>query len=392
MNVRALISVLISLFVAGMACNTPPSPNVITSTINSPTPEGTVGSSVPSPTVDIAEFATRLEVALMDKDFNQIRNFMGDAFLVRYIDGASGTIAIDDAVTLMQQNLLISEHPLTFDETISADALVGDSWQGVDPPVVKAELSRGWGESGADQAIILISVKANGSAIFSGLIYARGGFGLAATATANVTVAYTFSPSPSGTVDTLPTANPAPRGPALYETDFKTGWTLFNETNVKSQHMQDGYQIDVQGTWAGWSFTTKVNKTDFYAEITARPLQCPENQGNYGLIFHYRDDNHFRLFLIWCNGRYTLTERTEEIRARLLTEGHLLDQMDPKTGDHRIGVLSQENNITLYIDDIQLTRVGVGDSVSGDLGPYVETTGSPVVSVVFTHMFVYSSR
>jgi len=399
MNIRPLIHILICFVLAALACNIPPTDNnalqsaTVPPSFEETEPASTVSTAASDVTSQVAEFLARLQAALVNKDFSQIRSLMGDAFLVRYIGGASGMITVDDAITLMQQNLLAGQHPLTFDETIAPDQLIGNSLLVEDPPVLKATLSRGWGETGADQAIVLICSKSDGSPFFSGLIYARGGFAGVATSTSSPTLTNPISATPSGTVTlSLPTPDPAPHGAAVYETDFKTGWTLFNETNVKSQHTPGGYQVDVQGTWAGWSFTTKVSKADFYAEITTRPIQCPENQGNYGLMFHYQDDNHFRLFLIWCNGRYTLTERTEGVRARLLTEGRLPDQIGPRTGDHRIGVLSQGNNVTLYIEDIQLTTVGVGEIVTGDVGPYVETTGNPATSVLFTHLIVYDSK
>jgi hypothetical protein len=249
--------------------------------------------------------------------------------------------------------------------------------------VVRALFSTGWGAENSDQAIVYISASGSGALYFSGLLYARGGF---PNATASAGDQGTV---PTPTTAAAPTPNAAPHGPTLYQTDFRAGWAIFDAENVRSGHIEDGYRFEVSGSFAGWAYSTRVNQSEFYAEITVRAEECPQGQGAYGLVFQYEDDTHFRFLVVWCSGLYSLFQRTEGNRATRLEEASLPTGIDPTTGEHRIGVLALNNVLTLYVDDIRLAAIGVSEMPAGDVGPYAETTGSQAISVVFGGLSVY---
>src|SRR5436309_3489868 len=80
--------------------------------------------------------------------------------------------------------------------------------------------------------------------------------------------------------------------------------------------------------------------------------------------------------------------KLKSLRIRLRV-GH---PIDPTTGEHKVGVLAQGTNLTLYVDDYRVNAVGVSDMPSGDVGPYAETTGPETISVLFTHLIVYQTK
>jgi hypothetical protein len=340
------------------------------------------------PTPDSAAFESGLRSALASKDFAQLEQSMGDAFLMQYTGGANGLITVNDAVTLLRDSLLAGSASVTFDDSVDASAIEGADLTSVGFDVTDATFSRGWGEAGLDHALVLIGLNEASEPYFAGLIYSRGGFAGIATATLP---ADSTEAAPSPTAAAAP--DPAPRGPSVYVSDFKQGWWEHEANNVKTEHTAEGYGITVgNGPNGGWSFTTQVERADFYAEVTTEPLECPSANGAYGLLFHYQDDTHFHFFIIWCNGKYSLMERTAATTAAVLIEGDLPASIDPASGEHRIGILAQDSTLAMYVDDIRLGAIGVPTMPAGDIGPYVQTLGRETVSILFTRITIYETE
>jgi hypothetical protein len=381
---------LLTLLMALAACNLPsqtatPTPLIptIPALTSEPTSEAaTTEPSRPAPTADAAAFEQTLREALIAEDFATIETLMGEAFLMQYSGGEGGLIAISDSISLLRDSLLSGPDPIAFDETVAPGSLIdGQATPGL---ILNHSLfSRGWGASGTDHAGVLIALDELGNPYFGGLIYARGGF-----AEAQSTSEPTGEAQPTAEAG-APTPQPARRGDSIYESDFRIGWALFDEDRVTSQRSEDGYQLNVLGNWAGWSYSTQIDESEFYAEITAEPLECPDRQGSYGLMFHYVDTTHFRLFIVWCDGQFSLVERTESNRAAVLHEAELPEGIDPAAGEHRLGVLAQGNTLAMYMDDIRVGAVTVGSMPEGDMGPYAETIGAQSISVLFSRLAVF---
>jgi len=375
---------LAALLLVSIACNLPAQsvqePPTASPTPLPPTPLDTSTVLPPSSADDLDTFAQQLQQSLVAEDYATLERLMGEAFSMGYLDGASGLITVTDAVTLLRDELLSGTDPIAFDPSIDVATIGLSELEPAGIAVARALFSTGWGAENVDQALIFISTADDGRFYFSGMLYARGGFPAAP-------IPNTAELPP--TLVAAPTPNPAPHGPALYQTDFRAGWAILDEESVRSEHTEDGYRLDVFGSWAGWAYTTRVNQSQFYAEITARPEQCPVGQGSYGLMFHHQDSTHFRFFVIWCSGLYSLHQRSEQNRAVRLEENALPTSINPSSGEHRIGVLALNNVLTLYVDDIRVAAIGVSEMPSGDVGPYVETTGPQTTSVTFTELRVY---
>ncbi len=200
-------------------------------------------------------------------------------------------------------------------------------------------------------------------------------------------------PDPSGKQAQVPGgAQPDPPevGSVLYETDFSIGWPILEIDNGSTQPRSDGYLMDV-AEYGLWAYTTQAGYSAFYVEVEAVPQQCPSGQGSYGVMFHYVSDTSFRVLIVTCSGRYVLFERTSDVRAKVMAEDVLPDPVRPGSGTHRVGVLSSDGKLTLYVDDYLVSSVTVVTMPAGDVGPYVETTGAPI-SVLFTRLAVYAPK
>jgi hypothetical protein len=384
---------LAALAAAGIACNMPSSavtpttesvPVTITETTAVTVEISVTPATQPPDSEDLTE---RLQSALIGKDFETLKSLMGDAFLIQFAGGERGLIAINDAVALLRTDLLSGPDPISFDAAIDPTLAFEGTLNIPELDLVESLFSKGWGAQNVDHAIVLVGETPSGSEYFAGLIYARQGF---ASMLPTLTAAPPTSASATGTSDAA-SPNPAPRGAIQYESDFRQGWPIFNDEHVTSQHSIDGYLLNVANAWGGWAFTSHIDIATYYAEIAVTPQSCPESQGSYGLIFNHTDSDEFLVFVVECNGTYTLWERTPTARSQTLLSGDLPASLDAKSGEHKLGVLTEGNNLALYVDDIRLGTVSYTVS-GGDFGPYVETTGSSVMSALFTNLSIFSTK
>ncbi|MBN1309910.1 MAG: hypothetical protein JXB30_00730 [Anaerolineae bacterium] len=215
------------------------------------------------------------------------------------------------------------------------------------------------------------------------------------TSTEHPTATHTAIPSPPPTtaapLEEATVEQPPSHGALLYETRFRQGWVAMEGDKASGTPKSDGYQIDISQPWALYAYTTRARQSDFFAEVTANPIQCPEGSGAYGMVFHYKSDTSFRFFVIWCSGRYSLLERVGPLSVTMLAEGTLQEEITPSSGEHTLSVRAINNKLTLYVDKKQIARVDVSSSPAGDFGPYAETTGEPM-SVLFTWLSIYSAQ
>lgn len=197
--------------------------------------------------------------------------------------------------------------------------------------------------------------------------------------------------TPSATPTEAEPTTPPNHGTLLYQTPFGPAWPVVTGDKANGKPVSGGYQVDITQPWAFYFYTTHVSQSNFFAEITVTPQQCPPGSGGYGMLFHYQSDAANRFATIWCSGRYSLMERTSPTSAITLDEGSLPEGIDPSSGEHVVSLLSAAHKVTLYIDGWQIGQVDVPNMPSGDVGPYAETTGDPL-SVLFAHLSVYYAQ
>ncbi len=325
-------------------------------------------------------FQADLLQAVSDRNFDAFEPLMGSAFSLGYWQSEGGIISTGDAINLMRDDLLSGTNPVTSDPGIDPGSVVNDDIVNYSPGMVRAIFSTGWGESGEDEAILFIASEENTGALYwQGLLYARGGFG---ASTAPVLAAAEPTEAPP------PVQQQVAHGDLIYEHDFRSGWLETDVENGTMKHIPEGYQFAVVEQ-ALWTFTTKTKQGAFYAELEATPGQCPSGQGNYGLLFHFQDDTHYRLFVVWCSGLYSLFQREVSNSIFTISEGNLPAGIDASTGQHKLAVHAEDNVLRLYVDDYLVTTQGVSNMPVGDFGPYAETTGGFPMTVVFNRIAIY---
>lgn len=192
------------------------------------------------------------------------------------------------------------------------------------------------------------------------------------------------SPMPTDAVPMTPPYHAA----LLYQTPFGPAWPIVTGDKANGKPVTGGYQIDITQPWAFYFYSTHVQQSALFAELTVTPQQCPTGSGGYGMIFHYQNEAAYRFATIWCSGRYSLMERTDPTSAITLAEDVLPEDIDPSIGEHIVGLRAAANTLTLYIDGRPVGQVDVTTMPAGDVGPYAETTGLPL-SVLVSHLSVY---
>lgn len=368
-----------------VACNVP----LPQSPPNTPYPGTAEPSSLPS-SEQIDGFVTQLKDALVAKDITALETLMGEAFTVSYWQSDSGTISVSDAGGLFRDDFLSGAASVTIVSDIEPLSLVPDL--NTEPETVKTVVALGWGTNAQDEAILFISLGPANMLAFSRILYARGGFNPANSPEAPAVAEDTLPiplPLPQGTPIV---SEPAPRGNEIYSTQFIAGWTDLSGTYGTAVTVAEGYQMDLSAQ-ALWSITTRMQQSDFYAEIAARPLNCPEDTGAYGLIFHYVSNSQFRAFVVNCNRTWSVYERsTLEGVARALQEGTLPDSLEVQSGEHRIGIRGIGTALDLFVDDSKVGTLTVPDSPSGDFGPYGQSDQGNLMSVIFTSLTIFDAE
>lgn len=189
-----------------------------------------------------------------------------------------------------------------------------------------------------------------------------------------------------------PTATPTeiPFGDKLYATDFSVGWPDLSTQKGTITVSSDGYRFDQDASWAQWTYTTVIKRGQFYASVEVNADNCPSGDGRFGLIFHYDSSSSFRYFAVTCEGGYILFERNLP-SGTVLAEGNLPEDLAGDSEAYTLAVRVADNEIKVYVNDLELASYTVGEVTAGDLGIYVESTDSPM-SITFTALNVYNIR
>ncbi|MGF1506690.1 MAG: hypothetical protein ACFB51_16390 [Anaerolineae bacterium] len=383
---HGLMKILL-LAAAALACNAPvgtpedgPTPDAtaavdptasITPQQDTDTPAAPEGESA-----DFDDYIRVLAQQIRGRDFDALEEQVGDAFLLSYAVGDTGQITPESIRSTLETDFLSGSEGATLVPNTDPTTLTE-----YETEAERTVFSRGWGPTGNDEALLFLSLDAEGQPYWSGMLYARGGFAARDDAAEG-------NPTRPPNLPTEPgaTPNPPSYGEVQYETSFGLGWPDLEFDTGEAYSVTDGYRIDA-ASFALWTFTTQASQASFYAEITAEPQTCPERAGQYGILFHYEDSETFRALVVTCSGRWAVYERRGENVAPVIAEGALPGNLHEASGEHRIGVLAVGTTLTLYVDDVEVGTAAVDALVDGDFGPYVQTDDVPF-SVVFSRLIV----
>jgi hypothetical protein len=204
--------------------------------------------------------------------------------------------------------------------------------------------------------------------------------GMQPSETLEVTNTATSTLTPTATI-TSPVSDPrASLGEPdwLDPLDDGQNWPL-GEDDYASLQVEDGHLVftglTLQG---GWRMATTPKLKDFYAEMTASPVNCVEGD-YYGFFFrvpeiHLPDQGY--LFGVSCGGGYSLRLWDGEVEpdGKTTTLVHWTPGDSIQSGpgqSNRIGVMAVGSRITMYVNGVLLKEHYDDTFPEGYLGIFI---------------------
>ncbi len=198
--------------------------------------------------------------------------------------------------------------------------------------------------------------------------------------------------SPSST----PTEPPQPAGSTLLlDIDFaqppasiKDKW-IAEKTYIQSEFSGAEFHWRMQGDGSEYNhfvWLPDKNYADFTLESQARFVEGPQ-AWTYGLIFRFKDENNFYLFLVGYNGDYVIDKKVDGEWHRL--QDWTISPALHASQANRLRVTCQGNQISVFANDILLTTV-IDDSFdTGSVGLYIQ--GRTGIHVAYQYLKVWSA-
>jgi len=127
---------------------------------------------------------------------------------------------------------------------------------------------------------------------------------------------------------------------------------------------------------------------DFYAEITARPSLC-RNEDEYGFLVRANVNTYYR-FALTCNGQ-THAERISINERHDLFESVFSGDVPPGApGEVRVGVWAGGSEMRLFLNGRFQYSITDKNLSSGTLGVFTRAVGDTPVTVTFSNLVVRS--
>jgi len=126
---------------------------------------------------------------------------------------------------------------------------------------------------------------------------------------------------------------------------------------------------------------------DFYAELTARPSLC-RDQDEYGLLVRASAVAYYRLSLL-CNGTLRLDRVSGNSHQNLLPVTPSGDVPTGVPAEVRIGVWAAGSEMRFFLNDHYQFSMDDGNYLSGTLGVFVRSVADTPVAVAFSNLTIY---
>ncbi|MFN8491026.1 MAG: hypothetical protein U0350_25755 [Caldilineaceae bacterium] len=144
--------------------------------------------------------------------------------------------------------------------------------------------------------------------------------------------------------------------------------------------------------WLTWIFNKKVDNLqlgDFYAESEISAVNTPDD-AQFGLLFRFVDSKNFYKFGISRSGAYSLIKSVDNEWKTIVdwTKSNLI-QTDAKARN-KLGVLAEDSQITLLVNDEVLTQVTDDSFSSGSLGLMAGAYDKGNVEVAFNKLDIWA--
>jgi hypothetical protein len=187
----------------------------------------------------------------------------------------------------------------------------------------------------------------------------------------------------------LPNPNWAPD--VLFRDDFSVlggEWSRLRDSSGITDYDQNGYRIQVlQPDTHFWSHPG-LKVQDVRVEVEARPLGGPE-ENLFGVLCRYQDDKNFYYFLIGTDGFFILGKYKHGAQSFLgLDTFGFHPALQESQEVYQLRVDCVRENLTLFVNEIQIVTVQDHDFVQGDVGLIAGTLETPGTDVLFDNFVV----
>jgi hypothetical protein len=170
-------------------------------------------------------------------------------------------------------------------------------------------------------------------------------------------------------------------------------WRSENDEDASYSFAARTYRIEVlREGWLGWSFNEELNNlslADFLVEVDVSHVAGPLD-GEAGLIFHFVDERNFYLFVISSDGYYSLQKEVDGEWITLL-DWEMSDLLETGEGaSNRLGVLVEDAQITLLINDETVAQLEDEASSTGSIGLAAGTFEQGGLTIAFDNLDVWA--
>ncbi len=125
---------------------------------------------------------------------------------------------------------------------------------------------------------------------------------------------------------------------------------------------------------------------DFYAEITARPSLCREND-SYGILVRANSAAYLRISLS-CKGTVGAERISSRVRQLIQTPLPSGDVPPGAPGEARIGIWAVGNEMRVFLNGRFQFRFSDANNASGTLGVFVNSAGDTPIIVSYSDLTI----
>ncbi len=128
---------------------------------------------------------------------------------------------------------------------------------------------------------------------------------------------------------------------------------------------------------------------DFYLEVDTEHVSGPLDNV-FGVVFRMEDSENFYLFAISSDGMFSLGKYVDD-KWSSLVEWESTDAIETGSGgENRLGLLAAGNEMALYVNNEELTRVQDDSFATGQIALLVGTNDEAGVEVAFDNLWLWT--
>jgi hypothetical protein len=182
-------------------------------------------------------------------------------------------------------------------------------------------------------------------------------------------------------------------GPRVFYADFYQGWPSINDETARLYIYGGRYIFEIGPFDARFMATTAVDRRDIYTQVEVAPDTCPTG-GGYGLLFRFADAGNYYLVTIFCDNTFSVSAKVGgTIVGGVFADGPLPGGVDATSPvAHKLGVLSQGDAHTLYLDGQTFAEFTDAAHERGDVALYAISQSNAVLQVAFDNLEVWTVR